>query len=137
MIRSGYPDVESVMRRGDIFLPRGETRFLSARCTASKLWSGSPIPMSTTFVRRPGASLGRESRLGVVDLAEDLAGRQVAREPDGSRRAEHAPDRAADLRRHAERTFRATLHENRFDDVAVVQHENCLGRGVARTGLDP
>jgi len=65
----------------------------------------------------------------VQDLIGDLVGRELALDADTTRGAEGARERAAGLRRDADRRVAATeLHVHGLDAVAVVQlEENLLG----------
>ncbi len=72
----------------------------------------------------------------VQRLVEDLRRRQVAPEAHRARRAERAGQRAAGLRREAERAAPvAVAHENRLDRVPVVRVEEHLHGPVARLAL--
>ena len=98
----------------------------TAARTRSRLSSGSPMPMNTTFVRR-WPSAGEPAR-GVADLVDDLGGLEVAPEPELAGRAERAADRAAGLARDAQGVALALARAGR------VVHQHRLDRAPRRTG---
>ncbi len=77
--------------------------------------------------RRVGSSAGSDSEqgLGAVDLVDDFGGRELTAEAELGGRAEGTVERAADLRRDAERELGAT-GETAFGD---------LGSAAAAIGL--
>ena len=95
----------------------------TAASTRSRLSSGSPMPMNTTFVRR--LPPGGQAASRVADLVHDLGGLQVAPEAKLAGRAERAAHRAAGLARDAQRVPLAlarpgrVVHEDRFDERSV------------------
>ena len=121
----------------------GSLRASTAASTRSRLSSGSPIPMKTTFVRRL-PSVGQAAR-GVADLVDDLGRLEIPGEAELAGRAERAADRAARLARDAQRVAlalgaaRRVVHEDRLDERAVRQPmEPLLGQaavGQAHLGV--
>ena len=67
-------------------------------------------------------------------LVHDLPGLQVAPEGALAGRAKRTADRAADLRRDAERRAARVSHDDRFDRVPAVQLIEDLGRRAAIGG---
>ena len=114
--------------------------------TASKLASGSPMPISTTLVigARPfstqGAvtpgtrahAVGDERAVRVPELADDLGRGQVAVETLLAGRAERAVERAARLRRDAQRPAVVFRDVDGLDGVAAADVEQPLARAVRR-----
>ena len=115
----------------------------SAATTLSKLASGSPMPIITTLVigarpvldPRRGDAVGEQRAVGVPQLADDLAGREVAVEALLAGRAERAVERAARLRRDAQRAAVVLGDVDRLDRVAVADVEQPLARAVGRGGV--
>ena len=91
------------------------------------------MPISTTFEMRPPS----RARLagGPQQLLEDLAAVEVAAEAHRARRAERAGQRAARLRRDADRAPVAVAHQHRLDREAVGRAEPGLHRLVRRALL--
>ena len=100
------------MRRLEMLKPSPSATTLRPSRTASKLYSGSPMPIMTTLeTRRFSPVAGRRRRaLPIVqpvarqhDLADDLAWREIAHEALCAGMAERAIERAADLTGNAQR----------------------------------
>ena len=104
---------------------------VSAVSTAFQFISGSPMPMKTMLVGSPP-----ESAADLAHLPGDLAARQVAREAHHPGRAEGAAQRAAGLRRDAERQARPAGDQHRLDRLAVRQPPEELP-GAVRGGPLP
>ena len=91
----------------------------TAARTRSRLSSGSPIPMNTTFVSRWPSAARR--RAACADLVDDLGRLEVAGEAELAGRAERAADRAARLARDAQGVALAlgaagrVVHQDRLD----------------------
>jgi hypothetical protein len=67
-----------------------------------------------------------------ANLADDFTCRQISNNPHSRRQAERALHRAPDLRREAERLGRCVRDEHGFDEVAIGQAQEELGRTVRR-----
>src|SRR5262249_28596979 len=67
-----------------------------------------------------------------ANLADNLAGREIAHEPHLSGETERAGHRAPDLRRDAEGHRRRVGDEHRLDDAAVAQTEGELLGAIDR-----
>ena len=98
------------------------------------------MPIITTLVigarpcidpRRRDA-VGKQRAVGVPELADDLAGRQVAVEALLAGRAERAVERAAGLRRDAQRAAVVFRDVDGLDRVAAADVEQPLACAVAR-----
>ena len=101
----------------------------AAAYTSSKLRNGSPIPMKTRW-------FDRLEPPEVQHLVEDLGRLQVAAELHRARGAERAGERAARLRRDADRAAAvAVAHQHRLDRMPVGGAEERL-HGAVR-GLAP
>ena len=111
--------------------------------TASKLASGSPMPIMTTLVigARPLPPTGRvtpsasSDAVGVPELADDLGGREVAVEALLAGGTERAVQRAAGLRRNAQRAAVVLRDVHRLDRIAIPGIEQPLARAVGSGGI--
>src|SRR5215471_4344373 len=112
------PLVDSVTRLGESPTPSSSSRIASAPKVFSKFSSGSPCPINTTFVRAansfssPFAFL--HFRQWQQHLRDNLAGAQIADQPQLRREAELTIDRTSSLRRNANRLPTLARHEHRF-----------------------
>ncbi len=137
------PDVDSVTRRRDRPYALSSSMRRSAGTTLSKLASGSPMPIITTLVMGGATLLHPRTRnpvreqgaIGVPQLPDDLAGRQVAVEALLAGRAERAVERAACLRRDAQRAAVVLGDVDRLHRVAVAGVEQPLARAVGGGGV--
>jgi len=110
------PDVESVMRRLEMAIPSPSAPIRSASRTASEIVErlahaiiddvgderspcvGKPSPLARSASQPITEAIARDH-----DLADDLAGREVAHEPLRAGVTERAGERAADLAGDAKR----------------------------------
>ena len=135
-------------RRAAWVMPTSGSR-RAAAITLSKLMNGSPMPMKTQFVSGdappprdgwivsrgfgalPWSISSRRRKWSAWSRISD--GRQIAAELHRARRAERARQRAAGLRRDADRAAAvAVAHQHRLDRMAVVGAEERLHGAVPR-----
>ena len=109
--------------------PLGDSQAVGSRATSragssrSRFASGSPIPITTTWLSRSSAgSSGRQPQ----QLLDDLTGGEVADHAVDAAGAEHAAHRTAHLRADADRPPRAVPQQDAFDPLAVGQLQEQL-----------
>ena len=109
-----------------------------AATTLSKFASGSPMPIITTLViGRSVAAAAAERAVREPQLPDDLGHGQVAVEALAAGRAERALQRAARLRRDAQRAARGLGDEYGFDRVAGADVEQPLAGAVGGGRVAP
>ena len=134
---SGRPTVEIVIRRAPMPSPSAAVACANAGSSRSRLASGSPMPITTTWLRR---SSGRSSRWSCNICSRISPRGEVADDAVEAAGAEGAVHRAADLRADANRAMPAVVaQEHALDPLPVAEFQEKLLRAVGglAMGGDP